>query len=155
MIEIWKDIKGYEGLYRVSNLGRVLRSDKNRELKPNAANINTPSAKLTVNLCKGGIATRFGLNKLVYETFTGDLNHLYLEHKDNDYTNCSLINLSPTNDKTLKYQKSRYKRVLDTKSMKMHNSIKDFAKHIGVQAANVRRNIKLKVKGYENYKIID
>ena len=23
MKEIWKDIKGYEGLYRVSNLGRV------------------------------------------------------------------------------------------------------------------------------------
>ena len=23
MVEIWKDIKGYEGLYQVSNLGRV------------------------------------------------------------------------------------------------------------------------------------
>lgn len=25
MIEEWKDIKGYEGLYQVSNLGRVKR----------------------------------------------------------------------------------------------------------------------------------
>jgi len=25
MEEIWKDIKGYEGLYQVSNLGRVKR----------------------------------------------------------------------------------------------------------------------------------
>ena len=25
MVEIWKDIKGYEGLYQVSNLGRVKR----------------------------------------------------------------------------------------------------------------------------------
>lgn len=35
MMEIWKDIKGYEGLYQVSNLGRV-KSLKNREkiLKP-------------------------------------------------------------------------------------------------------------------------
>lgn len=30
--EIWKDIKGYEGLYQVSNLGNVKRG--NRNLKP-------------------------------------------------------------------------------------------------------------------------
>lgn len=28
MIEEWKDIKGYEGLYQVSNLGRVKRHDR-------------------------------------------------------------------------------------------------------------------------------
>lgn len=28
MDEIWKDIKGYEGLYQVSNLGRVRSLDK-------------------------------------------------------------------------------------------------------------------------------
>ncbi len=28
MKEIWKDIKGYEGLYQVSNLGRVKSLDK-------------------------------------------------------------------------------------------------------------------------------
>ena len=29
--EIWKDIKGYEGLYQVSNLGRVRSLDRYRE----------------------------------------------------------------------------------------------------------------------------
>lgn len=28
MQEIWKDIKGYEGLYQVSNLGRVKSVDR-------------------------------------------------------------------------------------------------------------------------------
>lgn len=28
-LEIWKDVKGYEGLYRVSNLGRLKRTFKN------------------------------------------------------------------------------------------------------------------------------
>jgi len=28
MIEEWKDIKGYEGLYQVSNLGNVKRNKK-------------------------------------------------------------------------------------------------------------------------------
>lgn len=30
MDEIWKDIEGYEGLYQVSNLGRVRSLDKYR-----------------------------------------------------------------------------------------------------------------------------
>ena len=29
--EVWKDIKGYEGLYQVSNLGRVRSLDRYRE----------------------------------------------------------------------------------------------------------------------------
>lgn len=33
--EIWKDIEGYEGLYQVSNLGRVKSLIKNIILKPN------------------------------------------------------------------------------------------------------------------------
>lgn len=28
MIEIWKDIKGYEGLYQVSNLGNIKALEK-------------------------------------------------------------------------------------------------------------------------------
>jgi hypothetical protein len=34
MIEIWKDIKGYEGLYQVSNLGRVINVKRNNILNP-------------------------------------------------------------------------------------------------------------------------
>lgn len=34
MQEIWKDIKGYEGLYQVSNLGRVKGLKRNKILKP-------------------------------------------------------------------------------------------------------------------------
>lgn len=33
--EIWKDIKGYEGLYQVSNLGRVKSLDKYVNCKNN------------------------------------------------------------------------------------------------------------------------
>lgn len=33
MLEIWKDIKGYEGLYMVSNLGRVKNLPRNNTIK--------------------------------------------------------------------------------------------------------------------------
>ena len=33
MQEIWRDIKGYEGIYQVSNLGRVKRVESDRVLK--------------------------------------------------------------------------------------------------------------------------
>ncbi len=34
MEELWKDIKGYEGLYKISNLGNVKSLYKNKILKP-------------------------------------------------------------------------------------------------------------------------
>lgn len=34
MKEIWKDIEEYEGIYQVSNLGRVKRVTTGRILKP-------------------------------------------------------------------------------------------------------------------------
>lgn len=34
-MEIWKDIKGYEGVYQVSNLGRVKSLERNRKGKNN------------------------------------------------------------------------------------------------------------------------
>ncbi len=37
--EIWKDIKGYEGLYLVSNLGDVYSCLSNKELTKTGANI--------------------------------------------------------------------------------------------------------------------
>lgn len=30
MTEIWKDVKGYEGLYQISNLGRIKALEKQR-----------------------------------------------------------------------------------------------------------------------------
>lgn len=33
MVEIWRDINGYEGLYQVSNLGRVKNVRRNKLLK--------------------------------------------------------------------------------------------------------------------------
>ena len=67
MIEIWKDIKGFEGLYQVSNLGRVKSVDRFRKvnggtrLQKGCLLKNSPMPFLLlwdVHICRLGIVVR-------------------------------------------------------------------------------------------------
>lgn len=65
--EKWKDIDGYDGMYQVSDLGRV-RSRKSGEwmvMKP----INNGKGYLVVNLCKYGIMKTYRVHRLVASAF--------------------------------------------------------------------------------------
>jgi NUMOD4 motif/HNH endonuclease len=63
-IEIWKDVVGYEGLYVVSNLGRI-KNSSGKLLKPTKRS----NGYLVSNLTKGGIKTQFKTHRLVCEAF--------------------------------------------------------------------------------------
>ena len=70
MKEQWKDIKDYEGLYQVSNFGRILSLNYHREGK---AELKNPSEDkdgyLKVNLWKNGKYKTCKVHRLVAETF--------------------------------------------------------------------------------------
>lgn len=83
-MEIWKDINGYEGLYEVSNLGRV--KSKRKILKP----IN--GEYLKVGLSKNGVQKTLYIHRLVAETFLGKSN-LQVNHKDENKHNNYVDNL--------------------------------------------------------------
>ena len=87
-MEIWKDIKGYERLYQVSNLGRVksLNKFKGRILKPIIQN-----GYAYVDLSKHCEHHRMILHRLVAETFIENPLHLpEVNHKDeNKLNNCA------------------------------------------------------------------
>ena len=83
-MEIWKDINGYEGLYKVSNLGRV--KSKRKILKP----IN--GEYLKVGLSKNGVQKTLYIHRLVAETFLG-INNLQVNHKDENKHNNNIDNL--------------------------------------------------------------
>lgn len=90
MKEIWKDIEGYEGLYQVSNLGRVKRVNTNRILK---GNTDSPGY-LQVGLCKKGIRHANRIHRLVAHAFIPNPeNKLELNHIDEDKTNNRVDNL--------------------------------------------------------------
>lgn len=90
MNEIWKDIKEYEGLYQVSNLGRVKRVETDRILKGQ----NNSTGYLRVRLYKNNIAYNMRVHRLVAEAFIPNPdNKPQVNHIDEDKTNNSLANL--------------------------------------------------------------
>lgn len=99
MKEIWKDIKGYEGLYQVSNLGRVKalekkcingRVNKEKVLKSNEDNMGYKYIGLTKNL----IRKYYKVHRLVALTFIPNPNNYpCVNHKDENKVNNIVDNL--------------------------------------------------------------
>lgn len=95
MEEIWKDIKGYEGLYQVSNLGRVKSSNYGRMgyekiLKPN---INRKGYHLIGLHLKGKVSCA-KIHRLVAIAFIPNPNNYpQVNHIDGNPGNNSITNL--------------------------------------------------------------
>ena len=100
-MEEWRDIKGYEGLYQVSNEGRVRSFDRIIKQKTKLANykiftmkgriLKTASVNrgyLAVQLWKDGIAKMRLIHRLVAEAFIPNPDNLpQVNHKDEDKEN--------------------------------------------------------------------
>ena len=84
-----KDIKGFEGLYAVTEDGRVWSYLRNKWLKPG---IN--KGYYHVRLCKDGKIKIFLIHRLVYTTFKGEIpKGLTVDHIDSNRLNNNLDNL--------------------------------------------------------------
>ena len=91
-METWKSIAGYEGIYEVSDQGRVksLKYGKERILKPR----KDSCGYLQVNLCKDGQKKMSLVHRLVSEAFIPNPNNLEtVNHKDEVKTNNVASNL--------------------------------------------------------------
>ena len=95
MLEIWKDIKGYEGLYQVSNLGNLMSLNYYRSGKPGLLiPVEDKDGYLQVTLCKDRKKKTFFIHRLVAEAFILNPENLpFVNHKDEDKTNNSVDNL--------------------------------------------------------------
>jgi len=96
MEEIWKDIDGYNGLYQISNYGRVKSLIKHngtdeRILKP----IKNLNGYLQVNLSKKGKLNIYSIHRLVAQAFipNDDLLKTEINHKDENKINNNVNNL--------------------------------------------------------------
>lgn len=95
MKEVWKDIKNYEGLYQVSNLGRIKSLDRIVYQKNSFGNIQKNIYKgkilslfedkdgyLRVNLKKDKKMKQYGVHVLVANTFLNINKFKYMEYED-------------------------------------------------------------------------
>ena len=93
--ETWKDIPGYEGLYQVSNTGKVKSMNYRHTGVPG---IMTPrknnSGYQLVTICNAGKKYDCTVHRLVWETFVGPIPEgMQINHKDENKSNNSLENL--------------------------------------------------------------
>ena len=104
-MEIWKDVVGYEGIYEVSDLGRV-RTHKNKTTFTNKHGVrhwkqrilklrkDQKNGCLSVSLWKNNKGKSFLIHRLVAIAFIPNPNNLYtVNHKDGNRNNNRLDNL--------------------------------------------------------------
>lgn len=103
--EIWRDIKGYEGIYQVSNLGNIKSLErkvphvnhgkmKTMLVKEKIMKFSITKGYYTVKLCKDNKYSCKRVNRLVAETFIENKeNKLEVNHKDGNKLNNRVDNL--------------------------------------------------------------
>ena len=177
--EIWKDIKGFEGLYRVSNLGRVkslerFRKGKNGSLVTVKERILKP--KLThngyyrVGLCKNSKIRFYMVHRLVWIAFNGTIpeglqvNHISERKSENRLSNLNLMtpkencNWGSRNERRAKKQingkgsKSILQFTLDNILIKEYASTHQVERELGFANGNISKCCKGKYKQAYGYK---
>ena len=141
----WRPVKGYEGVYEVSNKGEVKRVDKNRRHRMTLT-IN-PDGYLTVKLCKNGIQSRRFAHRLVAEAFLDKPDECTeVNHKDEDKTNNWVTNIEwCTHKYNLNYGTYRERKIASQKKpiVQMTLDGKEIARYPGIidaaKALNKRR----------------
>lgn len=147
MKENWKDIPGYEGHYKVSDLGRVKSLDRTIERSGVRGNANVSGKLLNPKIHKSGyIYVRLGkkqyrLHQLVamaFLNFTPCGMNMVIDHIDENKTNNSLFNL----------------RIVDNRENCIKGKMKynNTSKYPGVYKNKSRKKLKSgEVKIYDNY----
>lgn len=120
MKEIFKDIPGYEGLYQVSNLGKI-KSLYN--YKRDGSDILKPKIKrgyYQIGLRKNNKRKWFAIHRLVAITFIkNNNNYKYINHKDENKLNNNVNNLEWCSASYNNCYGTRLKRVKEKVSKKV------------------------------------
>lgn len=159
MTEEWKDIKGYEGRYRVSSLGNVFSCSRKRLLS-----VQTYKGYKRAPLYDGVKIKQCFVHRLVAEAFLPNPDNLpEVNHKDEIKTNNCVENLEWCTRKynnnygtrSMKVSKKKSMPVLQLKNgvvIKEWKSGDEAARVLGIWEQNIVKCLKGKIKhcgGYE------
>jgi hypothetical protein len=123
--EVWRDIPGYEGLYKVSDFGRVKayprKASRGRALKY----LSSRKGYLFVSLSSKCVVKRKSVHSLVCLAFIGPRPDGYgVNHKDGDKENNGLWNLeyaSPRENLLNAVRRGALKRPPQDRDIYLHN----------------------------------
>lgn len=159
-METWRPIRGYEGLYEVSNTGKVRSVDRKTPRKDNSVMVNkgrelklntTPKGYLRVTITKECKKKNFLVHRLVAEAFVLNLEELeQVNHLDGNKANNDFSNLEWTTNyqnhihaeyEGLRPPELRSRPVqqltLDGEVVGNYPSISACAKHMGIKDSRV------------------
>lgn len=165
MKEIWKAIKGYEGKYQISNLGRVKSLDyrhtrKEKIMTPR----NNGHGYLHIGIYNNNKRHCYYVHRLVAQTFIENpdnlpqVNHKDLNRQNNKVSNLEWCSIEYNNTYAEKHRKIAKKVgcYKDGKLIKVYDAIRDVKKD-GFHHSNISSVLKGKSKsayGYQ-WKYID
>lgn len=99
-MEIWKDIKNYEGLYQVSNFGNVKRISSFRGVNKQYLNdyylkpLDNGKGYYRIKLTKNNSSKRIMLHRIIAEAFiSNELNKPFINHINGNKKDNSIENL--------------------------------------------------------------
>lgn len=151
MEEIFKEIEGYEGLYQVSNYGRVKSLNYNRTGKEKILkSYSNTDGYLSVDLRKEGKRKSCKVHRLVAQAFIENPNNYEeVNHIDEDKTNNYITNLEwcthfynmnygTRTDRAKDKQKiAQCKKVLCITTNTIYNSIKEASQILNISSSNI------------------
>ena len=163
--EIWKDIDGYEGLYQISNMGRVRSLDRfvnqGKIYRFCTGSIIKPGVSEKgynrVDLHKNGKTKHCKVHRLVAEAFIPNPDNLpIINHKDECKTNNHVDNLewcsvSYNNTYGCRIEKKVYQYSLDGEFIKEWQSCKEVQRQLGHQPSRISECCNCKTKTAYGY----
>jgi len=135
-MENWKAVNGYEGLYEVSDKGRVKGLKRNRILK----NIVDSLGYVRVSLCKENKIKAHKIHRLVAEHFLKPSEYKVVNHIDGNKENNSVENLEWCNaSQNRKHAcdtglaaKEEGRLIMCNETKEVYKGIMSAARHIGI-----------------------
>lgn len=159
--EVWKDIKGYEGLYQISNLGRVKSFPRAGTKGGILKQFTNGHGYTTVSLFKDKLLKTYLVHRLVGNHFLENPDNLpQINHKDENRKNSCVTNLewctckynNNYGSKNTKLSKKVAQYDLNGNFIRIYDSINEVKTVLGKSVGNIGQCCQHKRKSAIGYK---
>lgn len=152
VIETFKDIPGYEGLYQVSDYGcvRSLKFGKVRYLR----NVKRLDGYENINLCREGKKKKFSVHRLVWEAFVGqipdgyEIDHINTKRDDNRLANLRVVTPKENCNNPITAERHRDSMKRMSNDPQWRESVREASKQRSKKSMENKISVQRRIKAY-------